>query len=326
MLKLEWVMQWNCSSLQGSADSDWWLRWAEGVTRCSLLHHVWAAHEFSILLAAARAKKPLEWFCIHSPKCRCVLGQMLKAEISDSGQQDPMRSSQRQLKRRGRCPQNEWDCLSYLATKTFMSSVANNKYARKYKLVLHCPGNLAFEKNKVMCEEQLSWAWIWADKSDTSNRKRHSENSRPWFSLLCYRMYIHSQSVLYTCNCRFLSDVDLLKNTCKWHFMSFSVSKGTVLVKLWLTIVIQPSLCSGQAVTMLQLVQKKTMTCLFRLYGNWLTRHRISNGAHVLGPQLQIVAGRTQGESDSRLHTVVAPLQSGAFRTKAETCLCEGWS
>lgn len=39
-----------------------------------------------------------------------------------------------------------------------------------------------------------------------------------------------SQSVLYRCNCGFLSDVDLLKNT--WvALLSFPVSEGTVLVR-----------------------------------------------------------------------------------------------
>lgn len=39
-----------------------------------------------------------------------------------------------------------------------------------------------------------------------------------------------SQSVLHQCNCGFLSDIDLMKNT--WVvLLSFAVSKGTVLVR-----------------------------------------------------------------------------------------------
>ena len=88
----------------------------------------------------------------------------------------------------------------------------------------------------------------------------------------------------------------------------------------------RPSLCFGQALTGLLVQKKNHMTCLFRLYDNWLTRHRISHGAHVLGPQLQSVAGTEQGVPDTKLHAVVAPSHSGALHAKAKTCLYEGWS
>lgn len=151
----------NTVKLQFTARKCWFrlvakMSWRSYDMLQSLMLHVWAAQEFSMLSAAARAKKLLEWFCIHSPKCSRVLGQMLKAELLDSGQEDPTRSSRRWLKRKGRCPQNEWDSLSCWATKTSMSSMANNKYARNCKSVLHCKDNLVFRQNKIMGEEQLS--------------------------------------------------------------------------------------------------------------------------------------------------------------------------
>lgn len=54
--------------------------------------------------------------------------------------------------------QIDWNYASYLATKTLMSSIANKKYARKCKSVLFCQSNELFAQNKVMREEQLSWA------------------------------------------------------------------------------------------------------------------------------------------------------------------------
>lgn len=54
--------------------------------------------------------------------------------------------------------QIDWNYVFYLATKTLMSSIANKKYARKCKSVLFCQSNELFAQNKVMREEQLSWA------------------------------------------------------------------------------------------------------------------------------------------------------------------------
>lgn len=129
----------------------------------------------------------------------------------------------------------------------------------------------------MICEGRLlSWAWMWADRSDNSNKNRRSENSR--FIFLWYRMYIHRQSVLCRCNCGFLSYIDLLKNIYKWHFLSLPVSNGTSPTQTnrewpWL---FRLSLCFGQA------AEENYLTCLFVFHNNWLIRYRIPKGELML--------------------------------------------
>lgn len=66
----------------------------------------------------------------------------------------------------------------------------------------------------------------------------------------------------------------------------------------------------GQAVT-------TPWTCLFRLYDDWLTGCGITNGACVLDPELQNVAGAAQRYLTVQ-HSVVAPFSLSLSRLRLE--------